>query len=300
MPNAFNITWFVIDNKYEVISINHLICIMTGGIGFITSGNVPSNYLTANYIQIMNIDCNGKENISTINNFSGSYDGQNFEIQNLPNNITNLFPNSLGNIKNIIYTLKSSIYEPTEMQSTNTEIQKQLEWKCINGYYEISSDIHLQTLLQNGIKSNYINIGEYPIDWYKSNYLQNIDIDIDLSLLPDSAGPHNGKLSNFSGLYDGQKFTLNTSSSAKNPEILRAMAIFSSIDNAIIKNINTNNIIVDIINNSSLIQNCNSKNNIFNQLLGSNNIIYNCISTINYNINESIELKNNNNIINSI
>jgi hypothetical protein len=73
------------------------------------------------------------------------------------------------------------------------------------------------------------------------------------------------------------------------------MAIFESIDNAIIKNINTNNIITNIVNNSSLIQNCNSKTQLYNQLLGSNNIIYNCISSIPLITIDNISVLNGNN-----
>jgi hypothetical protein len=88
-----SITWTLTNSKYEVSSIEHLICIATYGKRHNCSGNIPSNYYSASYIQTINIDCSNKimypiGQLPLINgalSFTGSYNGQNYEIQNWQN-----------------------------------------------------------------------------------------------------------------------------------------------------------------------------------------------------------------------
>jgi hypothetical protein len=80
-----SVTWVLTSGKYEVSSIDHLMCIATQGTGYTCSGSVPSNYMTVSYIQTANIDCTGKTMIP-IPNFYGSYNGNYYEIQNWQNN----------------------------------------------------------------------------------------------------------------------------------------------------------------------------------------------------------------------
>ena len=107
-----SIVWTLTNTKYEVSTVNHLLCIASIGVGFTSTGSVPTNFSTAAYIQTTNIDCIGvtMTPIGNVLNFTGSYNGNNFEIKNWQNNQTTtannqgLFGTANGTIENINMT----------------------------------------------------------------------------------------------------------------------------------------------------------------------------------------------------
>ena len=86
------VTWTQDSNsKYEVSSKEHLVQIMNNGALYTNEGSVPSNFMTADYVQTTNIDFeNDSTNVLPIgtftggfdSTFTGSYDGNNFELKN--------------------------------------------------------------------------------------------------------------------------------------------------------------------------------------------------------------------------
>ena len=82
------VNWVLSNSTYLVSSIDHLMCIATKGVGYNVTGSAPADYVTASYSQTVNIDCTGKTMIP-IASLSGTYNGNNFEIQNWQNSQTN-------------------------------------------------------------------------------------------------------------------------------------------------------------------------------------------------------------------
>jgi hypothetical protein len=111
-----SVIWVLNNGNYEVSSLNHFKCIASVGVGFTISGSPPPDYLSASYIQTINIDCNGYTMIpigTSVLPFTGSYNAQNYEIQNWQNDQSSLSDyqaifgyvnNSLSIIKNIYIT----------------------------------------------------------------------------------------------------------------------------------------------------------------------------------------------------
>ncbi len=80
------VVWTLINGKYEISSLNHFLSLTKQGVGYSNTGSVPT-YWTASYIQTTNINFSGltMTPIGGTPVFTGSYDGQNYELQNWQN-----------------------------------------------------------------------------------------------------------------------------------------------------------------------------------------------------------------------
>lgn len=86
-PNPTVVTWVLDgDSKYEVSSKEHLLQLMNGGTLYANAGSTPSNFLTSDYIQTVDIDLEGDSTnvkpIGAASQFSGEYDGNGFTVSN--------------------------------------------------------------------------------------------------------------------------------------------------------------------------------------------------------------------------
>ncbi|ACH46807.1 unknown [Feldmannia species virus] len=83
-----SVTWVLNgDSKYEVSSKEHLHQLMHNGSLYTNEGSVPSNFMSADFVQTVEIDLeNDDTNIQPIglsdDSFKGSYDGANLSIKN--------------------------------------------------------------------------------------------------------------------------------------------------------------------------------------------------------------------------
>ncbi len=77
------VNWTLTNGKYEISSLNHFLCFQKRGTGFTATGSVPA-YSSASFIQTVNIDFAGLTMLP-VPAFTGSYDGQNFELKNWKN-----------------------------------------------------------------------------------------------------------------------------------------------------------------------------------------------------------------------
>ncbi len=81
--NLTNVTYTKDSNNfYQLPSLDHLLCFFNQGYRY-RQTNAPSNYLTVNYKQTANFNCSNNPNLMLTPTYSGIYDGNNFEIQNL-------------------------------------------------------------------------------------------------------------------------------------------------------------------------------------------------------------------------
>lgn len=144
-----SVNWVVAADgvSLEISSRDHLIQLMNGGSVFTDTGSPPSSYLTASYVQTVDIDLQLDEtNVVPIGTFRGVYDGQGFAISNWSSTVTSDDSNGLfemvngGTIQNLVlsgvfksgeskYTgflaarvISSSIYNITASFSPGTEI----------------------------------------------------------------------------------------------------------------------------------------------------------------------------------
>ncbi len=107
------VVWTLNNGSYEISSLNHFLSLTKKGVGYTNTGSIP-NYWTANYIQTTNINFIGLT-MTTIGDsttsFTGSYNGQNYELQNWTNGTSALdfqgmfgFVDGSGQFKNITIT----------------------------------------------------------------------------------------------------------------------------------------------------------------------------------------------------
>jgi hypothetical protein len=86
------VNWVLTNGKYEVSTVNHLLCIAARGVGFTTTGSPPASqalFMSSPYIQTVDIDCAGTTMIpigDTTIAFTGGYNGQGFQVLNWQNN----------------------------------------------------------------------------------------------------------------------------------------------------------------------------------------------------------------------
>ena len=110
-----SVNWTLANGYYQVSSAQHLLCIASLGNGFTTTGTPPASqaaYGSSNYIQVNDVDCAGFTMVPIGNYgsypYTGTYNGQNFQILNWQNNQSNstgnqgIFGTSSAELKNIV------------------------------------------------------------------------------------------------------------------------------------------------------------------------------------------------------
>lgn len=79
-----SVNWILTESKYEISSKNHLLQLMNKGTLFSDTGTPPTDYWSSDYIQVSDIDLESDSSIkpigSSVESFSGSYNGQGFSI----------------------------------------------------------------------------------------------------------------------------------------------------------------------------------------------------------------------------
>lgn len=75
-------------NNYQVKTVAHLVALAANGVGYASGTVFPANYATASFVQANDIDCSGTTMtpIGNVAQFTGTYNGQNFQVLNWQNN----------------------------------------------------------------------------------------------------------------------------------------------------------------------------------------------------------------------
>jgi len=108
------VNWVLTNGFHQVTSVNHLLCIASLGNGYTLTGTPPASqalFASSKYLQANDIECSGTAMVPIGNfggiSFSGTFNGNGFQIQNWQNSQTTtadnqgLFGNAGGSLLNI-------------------------------------------------------------------------------------------------------------------------------------------------------------------------------------------------------